>query len=318
MLIRKASDIRASEITDPSIYRDFNQDRRAFLAGAAALLGASAFPLSAQANKGPGANLGALKKSELSTSEKQNTYQEITTYNNYYEFGLSKDEPAKNAWRLKTRPWELRVSGECMKPRTFGIEELLKLAPLEERIYRMRCVEGWSMVIPWVGFPIKALLDKVEPKSTARFVAFFSKNDPTQMPGVRERVLDWPYLEGLRMDEANHPLAILAVGLYGQVLPNQNGAPIRLVTPWKYGFKGAKSIVEIRLVRDQPWTSWAKSSPNEYGFYANVNPNVDHPRWSQGSERRIGEFLKRKTLMFNGYADQVGHLYKDLDLQKFF
>ena len=314
MLLRKPADIPASELTPEGLYLD----RRGFMAAAGGLLAAASLPLRAKGGQGPGANLGPVQKSPFSTSEAANTFQQVTTYNNYYEFGTGKDDPAREAWRLKTRPWEVKVTGLCAKPRTFGIEELLKLAPLEERIYRMRCVEGWSMVIPWVGFPIKALLDKVEPLGNARFVAFFSAARPEQMPGLQIPVLDWPYLEGLRLDEAYHPLAILAVGLYGQILPNQNGAPIRLVTPWKYGFKGAKAIVEIRLVKDQPWTSWAKANPNEYGFYANVNPHHDHPRWSQATERRIGELLRRPTLMFNGYGDQVGHLYNGLDLDTYF
>lgn len=314
MLLRKPADIPSSEITPEGAYLG----RRAFMAAAGGLLAAAALPLRAQPGGGAGANLGPLVQSPLSTPETPNTYQQVTTYNNYYEFGLGKDDPAREAWRLKTRPWEVKVTGLCAKPRTFGIEELLKLAPLEERIYRMRCVEGWSMVIPWVGFPLKALLDQVQPLGSARFVAFFSADRPDQMPGVRLPVLDWPYLEGLRLDEARHPLAILAVGLYGQVLPNQNGAPIRLVTPWKYGFKGGKSIVEIRLVKDQPWTSWAKANPDEYGFYANVNPHHDHPRWTQKTERRIGELLRRPTLMFNGYGDQVASMYAGMDLNTYF
>ena len=314
MLLRKPSDVLPSEITPEAAYLG----RRSFMAAAGGLLAAAALPLRAKGAQGAGANLGPIDKSPLSTTETPNTFQQVTTYNNFYEFGLGKEDPSHEAWRLRTRPWEVKVTGLCAKPRTFGIEELLKLAPLEERIYRMRCVEGWSMVIPWVGFPLKALLDQVQPLSSARFAAFFSAAKPEQMPGLALSALDWPYLEGLRLDEANHPLAILAVGLYGQVLPNQNGAPIRLVTPWKYGFKGAKSLVEIRLVKDQPWTSWAKASPNEYGFYANVNPRHDHPRWSQKTERRIGELLRRPTQMFNGYVDQVGHLYTGLDLDTYF
>jgi sulfoxide reductase catalytic subunit YedY len=303
---------RQSEITPEGLYLD----RRRLLAGTAAAvaLAATGLPLGAA---DPG-SLGPLARSPLSTTERPNRWEEVTGYNNFYEFGTDKSDPAREAWRLKTRPWTVRVTGECLKPRTFGIEDLLRLAPLEERIYRMRCVEGWSMVIPWAGFPLKALLDRVAPKSTARYVAFFSLDDPAQEPGVRLPVLDWPYLEGLRLDEANHPLTLLAFGVYGRVLPNQNGAPLRLVVPWKYGFKGAKSLVEIRLVRDQPWTSWAKSSPNEYGFYATVNPTVDHPRWSQATERRIGEWFRRPTLMFNGYGDQVASMYTGLDLRRNF
>jgi len=312
MLIRRPADIPSSEITPEGLYLD----RRTLLAGAAGLLAAAAGAPALRAAD-PG-GLGPLARSPYSTTERPNRWEEVTGYNNFYEFGTAKDDPAREAWRLKARPWTVRVTGECLKPRTFGIEDLLRLAPLEERIYRMRCVEGWSMVIPWAGFPLKALLDQVEPKSTARFVAFFSLADPQQEPGVRLPVLDWPYLEGLRLDEARNPLTLLALGVYGRVLPNQNGAPVRLVVPWKYGFKGAKSIVEIRLVRDQPWTSWAKSNPNEYGFYATVNPAVDHPRWSQATERRLGEWGRRKTLMFNGYGDQVASLYTGLDLRRNF
>lgn len=312
MLIRRPADLPASEITPEGLYLD----RRAFLGGTAAALAlaASGRPLRAA---DPG-GLGPLARSPYSTTERPNRWEEVTGYNNFYEFGTGKDDPAREAWRLKPRPWTVRVTGECLKPRTFGLEELMRLAPLEERIYRMRCVEGWSMVIPWAGFPLKALLDRVEPKSTARYVAFFSLADPQQEPGVRLPVLDWPYLEGLRLDEARNPLTLLAFGVYGRVLPNQNGAPLRLVVPWKYGFKGAKSIVEIRLVRDQPWTSWAKANPNEYGFYATVNPGVDHPRWSQATERRIGEWSRRPTLMFNGYGDQVASMYTGLDLRRNF
>jgi methionine sulfoxide reductase catalytic subunit len=223
-----------------------------------------------------------------------------------------------NAGPLKTRPWAVAVEGEIKRPKVFGIEELLKLAPLEERIYRLRCVEGWSMVIPWVGYPINALIKQVEPTGKAKYVEFITLHDPEQMPGQRSSVLQWPYVEGLRLDEAMHPLAILCVGLYGEVLPNQNGAPIRIVVPWKYGFKSGKSLVKIRFVEKEPVTAWNRAAPQEYGFYSNVNPDVDHPRWSQARERRIGEFTKRKTLMFNGYGDQVGQLYAGMDLKKFF
>ncbi len=313
MLIRKPLDVPTSEITPETQYHD----RRSFVSAMGGLIG-SAFLPQITKSKGMGANLGSLEKSVLSTNEATTSFSNAARYNNYYEFGLDKEEPAINAWRLKTRPWSIKISGECLKPQTIDIEEFLKLAPLEERIYRMRCVEGWSMVIPWVGFPIKSVLDRVQPKSTARYVGFFSKADASQMPGLDNPVLDWPYLEGLRLDEASHPLAILAVGMYGQILPNQNGAPVRLIVPWKYGFKGGKSIVEIRLLRDQPWTSWAKATPDEYGFYANVNPSVDHPRWSQKNELRIGEMSRRKTLLFNGYVDQVGSLYNQMDLTKNF
>ena len=302
MLIRRPTDILPSEITPHSVYLN----RRQFMLGSAGLLL-------------PVASIAALpaRKSGYSTTEKPNSRQDITSYNNYYEFGTGKDEPAQYAGRLKTRPWTVAVGGEAGKPRSFSIEELLKF-PLEERIYRLRCVEGWSMVIPWVGFPLASLLKQVDPTSRAKYVAFETALRPGEMPGVARRVLDWPYREGLRMDEAMHPLTILAVGLYGEALPGQNGAPVRLVVPWKYGFKSIKSISRITLLEKQPPTSWNMAAPSEYGFYSNVNPAVDHPRWSQASERRIGEFLKRKTLPFNGYADQVAGLYRGMDLVKNF
>ncbi|WP_144372748.1 protein-methionine-sulfoxide reductase catalytic subunit MsrP [Vogesella urethralis] len=302
MLIRRPPDIAPSEITPHSVYLN----RRQFMAGSAGLLL-------------PVASIAALpaSKSPYSASDKPNSRQEITSYNNFYEFGTGKDEPALYAGRLKTRPWSVAVGGEAAKPRSFSIEELLKF-PLEERIYRLRCVEGWSMVIPWVGFPLASLLKQVDPTSRAKYVAFETALRPGEMPGVARRVLDWPYREGLRIDEAMHPLTLLAVGLYGELLPGQNGAPVRLVVPWKYGFKSIKSISRITLLEKQPPTSWNMAAPNEYGFYSNVNPAVDHPRWSQASERRIGEFLKRKTLPFNGYADQVAGLYRGMDLVKNF
>jgi sulfoxide reductase catalytic subunit YedY len=254
--------------------------------------------------------------------EKPTAYADATSYNNFYEFGTDKADPAQNAHSLKTRPWTLTVEGEVNRPRTFDLDELLKLAPMEERIYRLRCVEGWSMVIPWVGYSLAELLKKVDPTGKAKFVEFISLADPAQMPGVRSRVLNWPYREGLRLDEAMHPLTLLALGLYGELLPKQNGAPLRLVVPWKYGFKSAKSIVKIRLTEKQPVSSWEDANPREYGFYSNVNPKVDHPRWSQATERRIGEdglfAKKRPTLMFNGYEAQVGQLYAGLDLKKFY
>ena len=242
----------------------------------------------------------------------------MISYNNFYEFGTGKEDPSENAGSLKTRPWTVTVEGEVNQPKTFDIDQLLKLAPLEERIYRMRCVEAWSMVIPWVGFPLSALLKQVNPNSNAKYVEFETLKDPEQMPGQRRNVLNWPYREGLRMDEAMNPLTLLTVGLYGDVLPNQNGAPVRIVVPWKYGFKSAKSIVRIRLVEKMPVTSWMQAGPEEYGFYANVNPDVDHPRWSQAKERRIGDFLKRPTLPFNGYGEQVASLYAGMDLKRNF
>ncbi len=268
-------------------------------------------------NAKPGPTYGLVLAQEPLTS-----YKDITTYNNFYEFGLDKDDPARNAHTLKTRPWTVTIEGAVNKPQTIDIDDLLKLAPLEERIYRMRCVEGWSMVIPWVGFPLNQLIKRVEPTGNAKFVEFITLADRSQMPGLASPVIDWPYLEGLRMDEAMNPLTLLTLGLYGEVLPNQNGAPVRIVVPWKYGFKNGKSIVKIRFVEKQPTTSWMRAAPQEYGFYSNVNPEVDHPRWSQATERRIGQdgFLqrKRKTLMFNGYAEQVASLYQGMDLKKFY
>ncbi|WP_225547239.1 protein-methionine-sulfoxide reductase catalytic subunit MsrP [Chromobacterium violaceum] len=305
MLIRKPADHLPSEITSESVY--FN--RRQFMVGAAGLL------LSAETLAGLNARKSPL--SQLAANDKPNSLKDITNYNNYYEFGTDKADPAENAGSLHTRPWSVLVDGEVAKPRRFSIEELLKF-PLEERVYRLRCVEGWSMVIPWVGFPLASLIKQMNPTSRAKYVAFETLQRPSEMPGQRQAVLDWPYREGLRIDEAMHPLAILAVGLYGNALPNQNGAPIRLVVPWKYGFKSIKSIVRIRLQETMPATSWNMANAHEYGFYSNVNPDVDHPRWSQASERRIGEFFKRKTLPFNGYAEQVASLYRGMDLRKNF
>jgi sulfoxide reductase catalytic subunit YedY len=249
----------------------------------------------------------------MAGGEQPNQWEQITGYNNFYELGVEKEDPVRNAGSLRTRPWTVSVEGEVKKPQVLDIEALLRMFPLEERIYRMRCVEAWSMVIPWVGFPLGDLIRRVEPTSRAKFVAFQTVLDPEQLPGQRRRVLDWPYVEGLRMDEATHPLTLLSVGLYGRVLPGQNGAPLRLVVPWKYGFKGIKSIVRIRFVERQPPTTWSTMAPNEYGFYANVNPAVDHPRWSQAKERRIGEFFRRQTLPFNGYGAEVAQLYAGLD-----
>jgi sulfoxide reductase catalytic subunit YedY len=313
MLIRNRPDIPPSEITPAPLYAR----RREFLLAGAALAAAAGIG----GPSGPGAARAAtrlpdVRKSPLSISEEQTSHKDITTYNNYYEFGTDKDEPADNAHTLKTRPWTVAVEGEVRKPRRFDIDELLKLAPLEERVYRMRCVEGWSMVIPWVGYSMHELIKRVEPTGNARFVEFVTLADPQQMPGIKLPILPWPYTEGLRMDEAMHPLTILCMGLYGEVLPNQNGAPVRVVIPWKYGFKSGKSIVKIRFTEKQPQTTWNLANAREYGFYSNVNPEVDHPRWSQAKERRIGEFSKRPTLMFNGYAGQVASLYTGMDLKK--
>jgi len=312
-------DIVASEITPPDVYLD----RRRFIgkaAAGAAVLAAGGLldPRAARAATAPREKLIGVKKSAWTVPEALTPYQDVTTYNNYYEFGTDKADPSENAHTLKTRPWTVRIEGECAKPATFAIEDILKIAPLEERVYRMRCVEAWSMVIPWVGYPLSELLKKVEPTGSAKFVEFSTLADPQTMPGVRGRVLQWPYVEGLRIDEAMHPLTLLTLGVYGEVLPNQNGAPVRLVVPWKYGYKSAKSIVRIRLVDKMPVSAWNRAQPSEYGFFSNVNPEVDHPRWSQAKERRIGEFRKRDTLMFNGYADQVASLYSGMDLRKWF
>ena len=312
MLIRQPDDILPSEITPPEIYRE----RRLFMQGMGALAAGAALGAAPEADAGT--RLADVRASAIKLDEKRAPYKDVTTYNNFYEFGTGKGDPAENAGSLKTRPWRVAVEGEVRNPRIYDIDTLLKLAPLEERVYRMRCVEGWSMVIPWVGFPLREIIRRAEPTGNAKYVEFVTLNDPRQMPGQRSRVLDWPYVEGLRLDEAMHPLTLLAVGLYGEVLPNQNGAPIRLVVPWKYGFKSAKSIVKIRFVEKPPLTAWMVAAPKEYGFYSNVNPQVDHPRWSQAKERRIGEFFKRDTLMFNGYGAQVAQLYRGMDLQKFF
>ncbi len=312
MLIKRPPDIAPSEITPRPLFDD--RRRLILKAGLGVAAGAALWhgrPAPARA----AAKLDALP-SALSTTEAQTAYKSITTYNNYYEFGTDKADPARNAHKLVTRPWTVRVEGLAGKPRSFDLDQLLKLAPLEERIYRLRCVEGWSMVIPWVGFPLAALLKAVEPLGSAKYVEFLTHYDPEIM--LRRPVLDWPYGEGLRLDEALHPLTILAVGLYGELLPNQNGAPVRLVVPWKYGFKSAKSIVTIRLTEQQPPTAWNRAAPNEYGFYSNVNPAVAHPRWSQASERRIGEIRKRPTQLFNGYAEQVASLYQGMDLRRNF
>ncbi|TFW27847.1 protein-methionine-sulfoxide reductase catalytic subunit MsrP [Massilia horti] len=326
MLIKRSPNGRdlpfASEITPREIY----EERRKFLAriAAGAAAGSALWELANRQAFAQGAalqKLAAQPNPAYRTPEQQTTFTDATSYNNFYEFGTDKSDPHDNTQTLRTRPWTVAIEGEVKKPVTLDIDSLIKLAPLEERVYRLRCVEGWSMVIPWIGFSLSNLIKQVEPTGNAKYVEFISLADPRQMPGVRSHVLDWPYVEGLRMDEAMHPLALLTVGMYGQVLPNQNGAPVRVVVPWKYGFKSAKSIVRIRFRKDQPNTSWMVAGPTEYGFYSNVNPNVDHPRWSQATERRIGEdgFFqrKRKTLMFNGY-NEVASLYSGMDLKKYF
>ena len=314
-----------SDITPRAIYEQ-RRDLIKLLAGGAAgavLAGWAARDAMAQTPR-PG-KLAALPGARSAvagavTMEKVTAYADVTSYNNFYEFGTDKADPARHAHALQTSPWSVVVEGLVNKPGRYALEDLLKLSPMEERIYRLRCVEGWSMVIPWVGYSLSALIKRVEPQGSAKYVEFVTLADPKQMPGLRSRVLDWPYTEALRLDEALHPLTLLAFGMYGEVLPKQNGAPVRLVVPWKYGFKSAKSIVKIRFIEQEPRTAWNKAAANEYGFYSNVNPDVDHPRWSQATERRIGEdglfAKKRKTLLFNGYEAQVGQLYAGMDLRK--
>jgi sulfoxide reductase catalytic subunit YedY len=302
--------ITPSEITP----RELFYGRRRFLQLAAAASAALWVPEKLRA----GEKLPAAESEVYTLPDELTPYDDVTGYNNFYEFGTGKEDPAKYAGSLKTRPWTVSIEGEVHQSMTLDIDALLKLAPMEERIYRLRCVEAWSMVVPWIGYSLAELIKKVEPTGNAKFVEFISLYDPQQMPGQRSPVLDWPYREGLRLDEAMHPLTLLTFGLYGELLPNQNGAPLRIVVPWKYGFKSAKSIVKIRFVEEQPVSSWMQAGPREYGFYSNVNPDVDHPRWSQAKERRIGDFFKRPTLPFNGYADQVASLYAGMDLNKYF
>jgi sulfoxide reductase catalytic subunit YedY len=323
----------SSEITAPELYarrRDFIKSGALYLATSAAL-GAGLVSLSSMGSADPPAKPPPLpkapagaakwaisKRGRFASTEPQTSYEDITTYNNYYELGLSKSEPAASGFRLKPRPWTVRVVGEVSKERTLDIDTLISWFGLEERVYRMRCVEAWSMVIPWLGFPLADLVKRLEPTSRAKYVRFTTLLDPEQLPNQDSRVLPWPYVEGLRIDEAMNPLAFMALGLYGAPLPGQNGAPLRLVVPWKYGFKGGKSLVEIRFQETEPDTTWAHAAPSEYGFYANVNPAVDHPRWSQATERRIGELSRRKTLPFNGYGEYVAELYRGMDLARYF
>lgn len=329
MLIKKAADIKSHEITDKQLYLSRRNFMRAGLLIGSTIATGLAYrqlfvPESLSVIKGN--KIVNIQPSSVPLNlggEAQTSYKNITNYNNFYEFSTYKTGVARRAQNFVYRPWTLTVDGLVNKPKTFDLDKLFQISPLEERIYRMRCVEGWSMVIPWVGFPLNKILAQVEPLAAAKYVAFQSILDPEQMPNqkpdiLNSTVLDWPYVEGLRLDEALHPLTIMAVGLYGEMLLPQNGAPIRLVVPWKYGFKGIKSIVRIKLVENQPMTTWSKTAPSEYGFYANVNPQVDHPRWSQADERRIGEVFRRSTLMFNGYADQVGNLYQNMDLTNYF
>ena len=324
MLIKKAPDVRESEVTAKDLYlrrREFLKvaGSTALAATAAGVVGGVLTREDLAAAQNPNAQkLTVARKSDFSTTEKLNSYQDVTTYNNFYEFGLDKADPARNAHTLKPRPWSVVVDGHCAKPGTYNIEDILKWFPLEERIYRLRCVEAWSMVVPWIGFPLGDFMKRFEPTARAKYIEFKTLVDLRQMPGQTEPNLQWPYTEGLRMDEAMHPLTILSVGLYGEVLPNQNGAPIRLVVPWKYGFKSIKSIVRVRFVENAPLNTWQQQRASEYGFYANVNPDVDHPRWSQKTERRLGEFFRKKTLPFNGYGDQVASLYAGMDLRKFY
>jgi len=325
MLIKKASEFKYSDITSKNIY----MNRRKFLAGAAAAAGAAALVarpvarwLKPQAAMAAGAKLAFEKIGPASTTEKQTPYEIVTGYNNYYEFSTDKEEPAHLAANFKTNPWTVSVEGEVMKPQKFSVDDLIKMAPLEERVYRHRCVEAWSIVVPWIGYSLSNLINKVQPTAKAKYVQFFTDLDPKQMPGLYSGGLDWPYREGLRMDEAMNPLATLCFGLYGEVLPNVNGAPLRTVLPWKYGFKCTKAIVKIVFVQNQPETSWNTASAHEYGFYSNVNPNVDHPRWSQKTERRLGGSIlslsRLPTQMFNGYSDQVASLYTGMDLRKYY
>jgi sulfoxide reductase catalytic subunit YedY len=327
MLIKPAPDLRSSDITDEKVYLRRREFMR--LAGGAALAAAAGPLLSACEGAASGSPallaapmpqtpLSGIKPNVVTTDEKRNTFEQITSYNNFYEFGTGKEDPQRYAGSLKTSPWTVKIDGLCNKPADYHLEDLLAGVTLEERVYRLRCVEAWSMVIPWVGVPLSAIIKRAEPQSKAAFVEFTTLLRPGEMPGQRDPILDWPYKEGLRMDEAMHPLTIMAVGLYGKTLMNQNGAPFRLVVPWKYGFKSIKSVVRIRFVDKQPHTAWNTSNPTEYGFYSNVNPEVNHPRWSQASERRIPEFFKRKTLMFNGYADQVASMYAGMDLKKYY
>ncbi len=327
MLIKRPGDIKSSEITDESVYLD----RRRFMRGAVDLATVSALAtavpgllLSQDASAlatdpaAKGAPLEGVLDGPFSTDEELTPFKDITRYNNFYEFGTGKRDPATHSGRFKPKPWKVQITGECEKPGEYDFDDIIKPHALEERIYRLRCVEAWSMVIPWVGIPLGPVLKRFQPTSKAKYVAFETIVRPEEMPGQRRGFLDWPYVEGLRIDEAMHPLTLLAIGLYGRVMPNQNGAPIRLVVPWKYGFKSIKSVVTVKFTETEPPTTWNIQAPNEYGFYSNVNPEVDHPRWSQRRERRIGEIFKRETLMFNGYAEQVAGLYTDMDLRKSF
>lgn len=326
-IILNGNDIAASEITPQTVYEQRRRLMKAAgalaLGGVTGMFGGARDAFAEYASPDAKAiKLGAKTNTKFVALDKVTPYKDITTYNNFYEFGTDKGDPAENAHTLRPRPWKVSVEGEVKNAKVYDIDEILKLAPLEERVYRHRCVEGWSIVVPWIGVSLSELIRRAQPTGNAKYVQFITLDDRSQMPGLADPILDWPYSEGLRMDEAMNPLTLLTMGLYGQVLPNQNGAPVRVVVPWKYGFKSAKSLVKIRFVEKQPPTSWNTYAPNEYGFYSNVNPNVDHPRWSQATERRIGEdgFFtpKRKTLMFNGYGDLVASMYQGMDLRKNF
>jgi sulfoxide reductase catalytic subunit YedY len=318
--IRKSSDVASSEITPKSVFLERRKFMKTAAVAGASIAGPGLLtPQSVFAATDPKrVKLAGVTKGPFSTKEEPNSYKDITSYNNFYEFGTGKRDPKRRAQDFKTKPWTVNIEGEVGKPGAIGFEDLIKPHKLEERVYRFRCVEAWSMVVPWVGIPLADVLKRFEPTGNAKFVAFETLHDPKQMPGQKRNSLDWPYVEGLRMDEAMHPLTLLAVGLYGEVMPNQNGAPIRLIVPWKYGFKSIKSIVKIKLQEKMPPTSWNQQAPREYGFYSNVNPEVNHPRWSQSKERRLGKFLKQKTPMLNGYADEVGSLYAGMDMRKNF
>ncbi len=320
MLIKKAADISSSEITPKSVY----MNRRTLLAGAAVAGAAVATGVGLREMVSPGTvahagnKIDGIKKSGLSTTETVTPFKDVSNYNNYYEFSTDKYQPAGLAKNFRIRPWKVTIDGLVQKKQVLDVDAIIKMAAPEERIYRHRCVEGWSIVVPWIGFSLSELIKRADPLGKAKFVEFTTLEDPSQMPGQRGSVLQWPYLEGLRLDEAMHPLTLLCFGMFGEELPNQDGAPLRIVVPWKYGFKSAKAIVRVRFTDTQPTNTWHLSAPTEYGFYSNVNPNVDHPRWSQKTERRLGEFLKRPTLMFNGYGDQVASLYSGMDLKKEF
>ncbi|MBL03182.1 MAG: protein-methionine-sulfoxide reductase catalytic subunit MsrP [Acidobacteria bacterium] len=317
MLVQRRNNILSSEITDERTYLN----RRQFIqgtSGAALGLATGAFALSSATNLRAGSQetIPDIQTSAFSTNEEPNSFSDITSYNNFYEFGLDKGDPARHAHELTVKPWSVKVEGHVNKAAEYDLEDLLKGITFEERIYRLRCVEAWSMVVPWVGFPLSTLINRFEPTSNAKFIELTTVYRPEEMPGQRRAILSWPYIEGLRMDEAMHPLTILVVGLYGKTLLNQNGAPLRLMVPWKYGFKSVKSIVRMRFTNEQPRTAWNVAAPSEYGFYANVNPTVDHPRWSQARERRIGKFFRQATEMFNGYGDEVASLYSGMDLRR--